>query len=105
MNPGPHSEIVITAINARFSHSSFSARYLLANLGTLQDRTALMEFDLTITPRIAVEKILARNPRIISIGCYIWNIDLATQTAALLKKIRPDVVLVLGGPEISFETE
>jgi len=105
MNPGPHSEIVITALNARFSHTSFSARYLLANLGELQDRTGLMEFDLAISPRMAVEKVLARNPRIVSIGCYIWNIGLATQVAALLKQIRPDVVLVLGGPEISYETE
>ena len=105
MNPNPHSEIVITALNARFSHSSFGARYLLANLGELQDRAELMEFDLAIHPRLAVEKILAHNPRIVSIGCYIWNIDLATQVAVLLKKIRPDVVLVLGGPEISYESE
>lgn len=99
------ADVVIAAFNARYAHSSFSARYLLANLGELQKETELLEFDLTVQPRIAAEKILALNPRIVSFGCYIWNIDLATQIAALLKSIRPDVTLILGGPEISYETE
>ena len=99
------SDIVIAAFNARYSHSSFGGRYLLANLGALQERACLMEFDLKVPTRIAVEKILSRNPSIIGIGCYIWNIELVTKTVALLKSIRPDIQLILGGPEISYETE
>ncbi|WP_372845140.1 DUF4080 domain-containing protein [Pontiella sp.] len=99
------SDVVLVAFNARYAHTAFGARYLLANLGELAQRTALLEFDLQEQPRIAVEKILARNPRIVGIGCYIWNIDLATKVAALLKSIRPATILVLGGPEISYETE
>jgi radical SAM superfamily enzyme YgiQ (UPF0313 family) len=99
------AEIVLTAFNARYAHCSFSARYLLANLSELQVRAELLEFDLSVSPRIAAEKILALNPCIISLGCYIWNIDLVTRVAALLKTIRPDIRLILGGPEISYETE
>jgi radical SAM superfamily enzyme YgiQ (UPF0313 family)/REP element-mobilizing transposase RayT len=99
------ADIVFAAFNARYAHSSFGARYLLANLGELQGKADLIEFDLQVQPRVAVEKLLAYHPRIISIGCYIWNIDLATQVAALLKSIRPDISLILGGPEISYETE
>jgi len=105
MNFAPPTDIVLAAFNARYAHCSFSARYLLANLGELQSHADLLEFDLQVQPRIAVEKILALNPRIVSIGCYIWNIDLATQIAALLTSIRPDIMLILGGPEISHETE
>ncbi|MBN2684296.1 MAG: DUF4080 domain-containing protein [Pontiellaceae bacterium] len=99
------SEILLAAFNARYAHSSFGARCLLANLGDLQPKAALLEFDLAVQPRIAVEKILAHNPRIVGIGCYIWNIELVTKVVALLKKLRPEMVLVLGGPEISYETE
>ncbi len=99
------SDIVFAAFNARYAHCSFGARYLLANMGLLRNRSELMEFDLQVQPRIAVERILERHPQIVSIGCYIWNIDLATQVAALLKSVRPDVRLILGGPEISYETE
>jgi len=99
------SSIILVAFNARYAHTSFGTRYLLANMGDLREQTQLLEFDLQIQPRTAVEKILAHAPRIVSIGCYIWNIDLVTQVAALLKAIRPDIKLILGGPEISYETE
>ncbi|RKX38509.1 MAG: hypothetical protein DRP64_15610, partial [Verrucomicrobia bacterium] len=99
------TDIVITAFNARYAHCSFGARYLLANLGELQAQSELLEFDLKVQPRIAVEKILSHNPRIVGIGCYIWNIELITKVASLLKSIRPEIKLILGGPEISYETE
>ena len=99
------TEILLVALNARYAHTSFAARYLLANLGKLQNQADLLEFDLQIQPRTAIEKILARHPRIVGIGCYIWNIDLATQIAALLKQLRPDLKLILGGPEISHEIQ
>ena len=105
MQPVDSSEILLAAFNARYAHSSFGARCLLANLGDLQSKAGLIEFDLAVQPRTAVEKILVRNPRIVGIGCYIWNIELVTKVAALLKKLRPEMVLVLGGPEISYETE
>lgn len=98
-------EIVLAAFNARYAHTSLGARYLLANLGELQKDAELLEFDLSVPPRIAVEKILAHKPRIVGIGCYIWNVDLATKVAALLKSVCPETTLVLGGPEISHETE
>ncbi len=99
------TNIILIAFNARYAHSSFGARYLLANMGSLRDQCELLEFDLQVQSRIAVEKMLVHNPLIVSLGCYIWNIDLATRFAALLKKIRPDIKLILGGPEISYETD
>jgi hypothetical protein len=41
----------------------------------------------------------------VGIGCFIWNIELVTCVAALLKTLRPDIRIILGGPEISYETE
>ncbi len=105
MNTPRPTRIVFAAFNARYAHSSFGARYLLANMGVLKKESQLLEFDLQIQPRMAVEQLLAQNPRIVGIGCYIWNIELATKVAALLKAIRPKIKIILGGPEISYETE
>ncbi|MDF7825846.1 DUF4080 domain-containing protein [Pontiellaceae bacterium B12227] len=99
------ADVIFSAFNARYAHTSFGARYLLANMGELKERSRLIEFDLQVQPRIAVEKILRHEPKVVCIGCYIWNIDLVTKVAALLKAVRPEVQLVLGGPEISYETE
>ena len=105
ISPMQSSSILLVAFNARYAHTSFGARYLLANMGDLKEQTELLEFDLQVQPRTAVEKILEHHPRIVGLGCYIWNIDLVTQVAALLKILRPEIKIILGGPEISYETE
>ncbi len=98
-------DIVLATLNAKFSHAAFGLRYLRANLGELRDRSELAEFDINQRPLEIVEKLLARSPRIIGLGIYIWNVAPTTEVVALLKCLRPDVLIVLGGPEVSYETE
>ncbi len=58
--------------------------------------------ELTIDDRAAdaVERILLAEPDAVLLGVHIWNTDLMTDIAAVLKRLRPDVKLVAGGPEI-----
>ncbi|MEO8353589.1 MAG: DUF4080 domain-containing protein, partial [Chthoniobacteraceae bacterium] len=51
------------------------------------------------------EAILAYDPRIVGFGIYIWNVAPATEVVALLKRLRPDLIVILGGPEVSHEIE
>lgn len=99
------ADIVLATLNAKYIHASFGLRYLLANLGPLQPRARLLEFDLTRRPVDVVEVLLAQNPRIIGLGVYIWNVAPMAEIVALLKRLRPELTIVLGGPEVSFETE
>jgi len=99
------AEIVLSTLNAKFIHSAFGLRYLLANLGPLRDRATLAEFDLNQRPLDIVEAILRHAPRIVGFGIYIWNVTATTEVVATLKRLRPDLVVILGGPEVSFETE
>jgi radical SAM superfamily enzyme YgiQ (UPF0313 family) len=98
-------DIVLSTLNAKYIHAAFGLRYLLANLGPLRPRAALAEFDINQRPIDIVEGLLARNPRIIGLGIYIWNVVPANEVVATLKRVRPDITLVLGGPEISYEAE
>jgi radical SAM superfamily enzyme YgiQ (UPF0313 family) len=99
-------DIVLTTLNARFAHAAFGLRYLRANLGPdLIDRSEIVEFDINQRPTDMLESLLARNPRVIGMGVYIWNAQQCTQLAAELKRLRPDILLILGGPEISYETD
>lgn len=99
------SEIVLTTLNARYWHSSFGLRYLLANMGELQSQTVLIEFGINDRPIDVVARILEYQPRVVGLGVYIWNVDVATRLVADLKRVAPDVLVVLGGPEVSYETE
>jgi radical SAM superfamily enzyme YgiQ (UPF0313 family) len=98
-------DILLTTLNAKYAHASFGLRYLLANLGPLQPRAKILEFEISQKPTDIVEAILAQNPKIVGVGIYIWNTAPATQVVAELKRIRPDLTIILGGPEVSHETE
>ncbi|MGD0813311.1 MAG: radical SAM protein [Verrucomicrobiota bacterium] len=97
-------QIVLSTLNAKYIHASFGLRYLLANLGQLRDQTRLIEFDIQQRPVDVVETILAAQPRIVGLGVYIWNVSQTVEVVAMLKRVRPDITIVLGGPEVSFET-
>lgn len=97
--------VVIVAINARYGHASFGARYLLANMGHLLPMTCLLEFEIHQTAERIARSILEKNPRIVGLGVYIWNTGLVLEVIQQLKAARPDMVIILGGPEISYEAE
>jgi len=95
--------IVLATLNARYSHTSFGLRYLMANLGDLADDALMLEFDIHQRPVDVAESILAKNPSLIGLGIYIWNVTPMTEVAAILKRLKPDCILVIGGPEVSHE--
>ncbi len=95
--------ILLSTLNARYAHASLGLRYLLANMGELQPETRLQEFVIGARTTDLVEKLLAHKPRIIGFGVYIWNVEETTKLVALLKRVAPEVVIILGGPEVSYE--
>jgi radical SAM superfamily enzyme YgiQ (UPF0313 family) len=97
------ADILLSTLNARYAHSSFGLRYLFANLGELQSRAEIVEFDITQRPIDIAEIILARRPTILGLGVYIWNVAPTTELVGLLKRLAPQMVIVLGGPEVSYE--
>jgi radical SAM superfamily enzyme YgiQ (UPF0313 family) len=99
------ADIVLTTLNAKYIHAAFGLRYLLANLGPLRAAAAIVEFDINQRPVDIAEALLARNPKIIGLGIYIWNVASATEVVAILKRVRPGITIILGGPEVSYEVE
>ena len=97
--------IVLATQNAKWIHASFGLRYLRANLAELREQCALLEFEISQRPGDVAEAILAEQPRIVGLSVYVWNAGPALQLARILKAVRPDLCLVLGGPEVSHETE
>ena len=98
-------DIVLTTINARYAHAALGLRYIAANLGDLRDRASIVEFVLGARAADMAEQLLALEPRVVGIGVYIWNVEESTRLVALLKAVAPEVVVVVGGPEVSYETE
>jgi len=97
------AEIVLATLNARYSHASLGLRYLHANLGELRNRAEIIEFVIGARTESMAETILSREPRLLGLGVYIWNVEETTRLVALLKRLAPELRIVLGGPEVSHE--
>ena len=67
------SAIVLTTLNARYSHTSLGLRCLQANLGELQNDSQILEFVIGENVQDMAERILTCKPSIVGIGAYIWN--------------------------------
>lgn len=96
-------DIVLATLNAKYIHASLGLRYLYANLGPLRERATIAEFTFDQRPNDIAEKLLDLQPRIIGLGVYIWNAEESLQLVATLKQIAPQLRIVLGGPEVSYE--
>ena len=74
-------------------------------MGVLSNRTLIKEFTIDQRPRDIVERLLQHDPKIIGFGVYIWNVEQMTKVIALLKLVAPNVTIVVGGPEVSYELD
>ena len=99
------ASIVLSTLNARFIHASVGLRYLYANLGELQSCASIREFEVSQPAREIVEAILQEDPILVGFGVYIWNVTRTHEVVRMLKKVRPNVTVVIGGPEVSFDYE
>lgn len=99
------ADIVLSTINARYSHTAFGLRYLMANLGALQTRARMLEFDLKTPVAQIATAIAQERPAVAALGVYIWNAGPMLALVRALREALPETVIVLGGPEVSHEVE
>ncbi|MDH6359076.1 radical SAM protein [Parabacteroides sp. PF5-9] len=93
---------VLTTLNAKYIHTSLALRWLyVANKES---------FDLTIqeyTIKESIEKIadniLASDCTVLGISVSIWNVNPTSELVAILKNRKPELIILLGGPEVSHE--
>lgn len=109
--------IILSTLNAKYIHASLGLRYLMANMArhgsqALADQTVLIEFTLAKPLADMVSHLLATlgkpqpgQVQVIGFGVYIWNVVQTTELIRLLKAQRPSLKIVLGGPEVSHETD
>lgn len=98
-------QILLCAVNSTYQHAAFGLRYLKANLNELSDLCRIQEFTIAQDPKDIAEKILLKKPQILGFGVYIWNTLEVLEILKIIKKVAPEIIIVLGGPEISYETK
>ncbi|MBC8384129.1 MAG: DUF4080 domain-containing protein [Candidatus Cloacimonetes bacterium] len=98
-------KLLLTAVNARFTHSNLAIRYLRNRVSDLPYEIEIVEFSLKNPLKSILERIWIKQPEILAISVYIWNVDIIRQFLLEIKKIVPSLTIILGGPEVSFDPE
>jgi hypothetical protein len=95
-------KVVFSTLNAKYIHSSLALKYLRMACSILPADIVIKEYTINNELLIILSDIYSEQPDIIGLSCYIWNIDMTLKLAGLLKKVLPNVIIILGGPEVSF---
>ncbi len=95
---------LLVGINAKFIHTNLAIRYLYTYTRNHHD-ISFVEFTIKDTSNHIVNEILKDNPQLIGFSCYIWNIELIKSVVKLIKEKSPEVKILLGGPEVSYDID
>ncbi len=94
--------IVVSTLNAKYIHTSLSIRYLKAFAAPEFDVT-LAEYTIKDPAMNIVTDLYRKKPDIIGFSCYIWNIEETIKVIKMLRKINPELIIILGGPEVTYD--
>ena len=96
--------VVVASLNAKYIHTCLALRYLKAYCQG-EYEVEMAEYTIKDPPMNIAIDLYQRNPDVIGFSCYIWNIEETIRVIGMLKKIKPDLKIVLGGPEVSYDTD
>lgn len=96
-------KVLLTAVNAKYIHTNLAVRYLLNTIKDFCD-AKINEYSINDNIFLTERSIMLEKPDIICFSCYIWNVDIVLKICADIKKALPNVYIILGGPEVSFDS-
>lgn len=95
--------VLLAAINAKYIHTSLSVRSLYHYAAS--PGVEFREFTINEQSADVLAKIYCGKYDAVLFSCYIWNIEYVLEVAENLKKVAPETLIVLGGPEVSYDSE
>ncbi len=98
-------KILLTTLNARYIHSNLALKYLYSVSAEARDSIELREFTINQDDNLIYTELMRAESDVLCFSCYIWNIERILYLADTLKKARPETVILLGGPEVSYRAE
>ena len=65
----------------------------------------IVEYTINMPVLHILSDITERNIDVLGFACYIWNIEMTLHVVDMVKAVRPDIKIILGGPEVSFTAD
>ena len=97
--------VVLSTLNSKFIHSSLALRYLKAYGEAHGQAYDIVEYTINMPVLHILSDITEHDIDVLGFACYIWNIERTLHVVDMVKAVRPDIKIVLGGPEVSFTAD
>lgn len=103
-------KVVLVGVNASFNHTNLAIRCLkqyCVEKNNQKEKVEIIckEFTINDSIRENIASLLDENANVYAFSCYIWNTTIILEMTEILKKLKPDCVIILGGPEVSYEND
>jgi anaerobic magnesium-protoporphyrin IX monomethyl ester cyclase len=93
--------VLLTTLNAKYIHTNLAIRLLY---GLNKDQHSGLEWkEFTIKENQDSVAAHCATFEVVAFSCYIWNITQTLAVASKMKALNPNVKILLGGPEVSYE--
>lgn len=94
---------ILAVLNSKYVHSSLALRYIKAYCSEYD----IEIFEATINENLLDNalKLIEKDPDVIGFSCYIWNMEFTLKLCSVIKEVKPEVQIILGGPEVSYDAD
>lgn len=100
-----HNKVLLCAVNAKYIHSNLAVRYLKKYCESGSGKISIAEFSINDSINNILKALYSFDAEIYGFSCYIWNIRMLLDICSSLRKAKPSAVIILGGPEVSYDPE
>ncbi|MDO5725132.1 MAG: DUF4080 domain-containing protein [Tissierellia bacterium] len=95
-------KIVLVGLNSSYSHSNLALEFIKSYNSNYD--MEILTFTVNQNLEYILEKICETSPDYVGFSTYIFNVNEVLKLASDLKKAMPDVLIAMGGPEVSYST-
>ena len=95
---------ILVSLNSKFIHSNLAIRYLSKYVAEIED-ISIYEFTINQSPDFIASEIFKLLPDVVGFSTYIWNLSETLRVCEILKIVKPEIKILLGGPEVSYDGE
>ena len=103
---GKDMKVLLGAVNAKYIHSNLAVYCLKVyaeKYGDTSDEISIGEYTINQQLDEILRDIYKRKPDMLCLSCYIWNLTYVEEICREIKKVMPQIIIWIGGPEVSYD--
>ena len=96
-------KFLLTTLNAKYIHLNLALRSISAFCRKFNPE--ICEYTINDNIDNIIASLHSKKADVIAFSCYIWNIEKVLYISQCLKKVNPNLIIILGGHEVSHDSK